>query len=185
MESSDDLSSTLNRLSSGLVTLMLVALILWIGQTTFRHATVLATLDEKFSDAKHQFEVVDQRQDELRKWVEKSVADAKDSGRSQFTAKDGDALSSQVRQAEQSLNELERKFVERLSGLELRLAALEAQHQHSQDVAALQAEITQLHSDLTRVTAAQEIQNQQQQQQSNEHVARSMPVFLPPVDNRR
>jgi hypothetical protein len=184
MDSNDDLASTLNRLSSGLVTLMLVALILWIGQTTFRHAAALATFDEKFSDAKHQFEVVDQRQDELRKWAEKTVANSKENGLSQLTAKDGDALASQLRQTEQSLTDLERKFVERLSGLELRLAAIEAQRQHSQEVAALQAEITQLRSDLTRVTAAQEIQNQQQPQ-TGEHVARTMPVFLPPVDNRR
>jgi hypothetical protein len=184
MASSEDLSSTINRLTGGLITAILVALILWIGQTTFRHAAILASLDEKLSNVKHQFEDVDQRQDGLRNRLENVVADMKDSGRSQFTAKDGDALVAQVRQAEQSMAELERKFVERLNGLDLRLATLETQHQHSQEVAALQLEITQLRSDLTRATVVQEAQSTQQPQ-NGDRIARGMPVFLPPVDNRR
>jgi predicted nuclease with TOPRIM domain len=183
MASSEDLSSTINRLTGGLITAILVALILWIGQTTFRHAAILTALDEKLNDVKHQFEIVDQRQEELRKQFENAISDAKDSSRSQFTAKDGDALVSQVRQAEQSMTDLERKFVERLNGLELRLAALETQHQHSQEVAALQSEITQLRSDITRATVVQEAQSQQTQ--TGDRFARGMPVFLPPVDNRR
>jgi uncharacterized coiled-coil DUF342 family protein len=183
MASSEDLSSTINRLTGGLITAILIALVLWIGQTTFRHAAVLATLDERLNDVKHQFEGVDQRQDEMRKWAENVISDAKDSGRSQLTAKDGDALLFQVRQAEQSMTDLERKFVERLNGLELRLAALETQHQHSQEVAALQSEITQLRSDITRATVVQEAQSLQPQ--NSERFARGVPVFLPPVDSRR
>ena len=183
MASGEELSSMLNRLTSGLITAALVGLILWIGQTTFRHTAVLASLDEKITDVKHQFEVVDQRQDGLRNQLDNLASATKDSDRSQFTAKDGDALVSQVRQAEQSVTELERKFVERLNGLELRLAALEAQHQHSQEVAALQSEITQLRSDLTRAAAVQEAQSPPPQ--NGDRFARGMPVFLPPVDNRR
>ncbi len=183
MATNEDLSSTLNRLAGGLITAALVALILWIGQTTFRHTANLVSLDEKIVDVKHQFEVVDQRQDGLRKLVENFVATAKNSDRSQFTAKDGDALVAQVRQAEQSMTELERRFVDRLNSLELRLATLEAQHQHSQEVAALQSEITQLRSDLTRAAAVQEAQSPSPQ--NNDRFARGLPVFLPPVDNRR
>ncbi|HEX4415526.1 MAG TPA: hypothetical protein VH107_17980 [Lacipirellulaceae bacterium] len=184
MASDEELSRTLNRLAGGLITAVLVALILWIGQTTFRHAAILASLDEKLNDAKHQLEIVDQRQDGLRKQLDSLASAARDNDRSQFTAKDGDALSSLVRQAEQSANDLERRFVERLNGLELRVAALETQHQNSQEVAALQSEITQLRSDLTRTIAAQETQATQQPQ-SSERFARGVPVFLPPTDSRR
>jgi chromosome segregation ATPase len=183
MASSEDLSSTINRLTGGLITAALVALILWIGQTTFRHAAVLASLEEKISDVKRQCEVEDQRQDGLRKSLETLASQAKDTDRSQFTSKDGDVLVSQVRQAEQSMTELERRFVDRLSALELRLAALEAQHQHSQEVAALQSEITQLRSDLTRAATMQEAQSPPPQ--NGDRFARGLPVFLPPVDNRR
>ncbi len=173
----------MNRLSGGLITVVLVALMLWIGQTTFRHAASMATFDERLSEIKHQFEVVDQRQDSLRKQLDNVASEAKDSGRAQFTTRDGDAIVAQVRQAEQSLTDLERKFVERLTGLELRLAALETERQHSQQIAALQSEITQLRSDLTRATTVQEAQSQPPQ--NSDRFARGVPVFLPPVDNRR
>lgn len=186
MASDEELSKTLNRFASGLTTAVLAVLILWIGQTTFRHAAMLASVDEKLNDAKRQLEIVDQRQDGLRKQLDNLAAAALGNDRSQFTAKDGDALSAQVRQTEQSANELERRFVERLNGLELRLASLETEHQHSHEVAALQSEITQLRSDLTRTIAAQETQTAPQPQpQSSERFARGVPVFLPPTDSRR
>jgi hypothetical protein len=183
MSSNDELSNTVNRLTAGLITAILVALILWIGQTTFHQAAMLAALDEKLSNVTHQLEDVDQRQDGIRKWVDNLLAEVKDSGRSHLTAKDREVLEAQLRQTEQSTTELERKFVERLNGLELRLASLETQHQHSQEVAALESEITQLRSDLTRATAVQEAQSQQPQ--NNDRFARGVPVFLPPVDNHR
>ena len=74
---------------------------MWVGQTTFRHAGVLAGVDEKFVGVKQQFVEVDKHQDDLKKWVEKVVTDMKDNDRSQFTLKDGDKLVAQVRQAEQ------------------------------------------------------------------------------------
>src|SRR5262245_33467783 len=114
MAAANDGHSTLDRLSSSLTSAILGALILWIGQTTFRHAGILASMDEKIVAINEQFSVVDQRQEGLRKWLENMVNDIKDSNRSQFTQSDGARLGDQLRQAEQSSIQLERRFAERL-----------------------------------------------------------------------
>ena len=98
----------------------------------------------------------------MKTWLLKAISEMKDSSRAQFTAKDGDKLVAQVRQAEQFTADLERKFIERLGVLDLKLATLETQHHGSQETAALKMEIAQLRGDLTRAVAiAQEVQYQQ------------------------
>lgn len=184
MAASVDMSTAFSRVAGGLVNAILGALILWVGQTTFRHAGILAGVDEKFNNVKHQFEDVAQSQAAMRLWLEKVVSEVKDSRGSQFTLKDGEKLATQIRQAEQTAADLERKLVERINALDLRLATLATQHNGAQEVAALKTEITQLRSDLTRASVAQEVQYQQQLQPS-ERFARGTPVFLPPVDTRR
>jgi hypothetical protein len=176
----NDMHSTLDRLGSSLTSAILGALILWVGQTTFRHAGILAGIDEKIVAINKQFSAVDQRQESMRKWLENMVSDIKDSNRSQFTQTDGDKLASQVREAEQSAAHLERRFAERLSVLDNKLTALETDHRDSKEAAALKMEIAQLRGDLTRASVAQEMQSQ-----SPDRFARGNPVFLPPVENRR
>jgi hypothetical protein len=180
MATGDEMHSTLDRLGSSLTSAILGALILWVGQTTFRHAGILAGIDEKIVAINKQFTTVDQRQEGLRKWLENMVSDLKDHNRSQFTQADGDKLATMLRQAEQSSAELERRFADRLAALDLKITALETSHRDSQEVTALKMELTQLRSDQTRAAIAQEAQNQ-----SSERFARGNPVFLPPVENRR
>ena len=180
MATGDEMHSTLDRLGSSLTSAILGALILWIGQTTFRHAGVLAGIDEKIDAINRQFLTVDQRQEGLRKWLDNMVSDIKDSNRSQFTQSDGDKLASLLRQAEQSAADLERRFAERLASLAVKLAALETSHRDSQETSALKMEITQLRGDLTRAAVAQEVQSQ-----SGDRFTHRTPVFLPPVENRR
>src|SRR5689334_17323949 len=108
MATGEEVNNTLDRLGSSLTSAILGALILWVGQTTFRHAGVLAGIDEKIVAINKQFTVVDQRQEGLRKWLENAVNDFKDHNRSEFTQADGDKLSIQVRQAELASAELER-----------------------------------------------------------------------------
>ncbi len=153
---------------------------MWVGQTTFRHAGILAGVDEKLNGVKQQFVDVDKRQESLKKWLENIVMDVKDGSRAQFTAMDGEKLMAQVRQAEQFTADLERRVAERISALDRNLATLETQHNGSQEVAALKIEIAQLRGDLTRAALAQEVQYQ-----SGDRFARGTPVFLPPVENRR
>src|SRR4029078_4102788 len=160
MATGDEMHSTLDRLGSSLTSAILGALILWVGQTTFRHAGILTGIDEKIVAINKQFTTVDQRQEGLRKWLENMVSDLKNNNRSQFTQADGDKLAALVRQAEQSSVELERRFAERVAALDLKLAALETSHRDSQETTALKMEITQLRGDLTRAAGAEEVQSQ-------------------------
>jgi hypothetical protein len=179
MASGNNMASTLDRLGGSLINAVLGGLILWVGQTTVRHAGVLAAVDEKLAGINQQFVDVDKRQEGMRKWLENVVNDMKDSSRAQFTLKDGDKLVGQVRQAELSAAELERRLIERLATVEIKLAALETRHYEGQQVAALQIEVAQLRAELGRAALAQ-----MPQYQSSERVA-GAPVFLPPVDGRR
>jgi hypothetical protein len=183
MAANEDMTATINRLTGGLINAILGALILWVGQTTFRHAGVLATVDEKLNTVQHQFEDVEKRQEGLKNWLQTAVADMKDSSRAQFTAKDGDKLVAQVRQAEQFAADLERRVAERLNALEIKLATLETRHSGTQEVAVLKNEIWALRSELSRTVATQEAQPSTP---TNERFARgAAPVYLPPVDGRR
>jgi hypothetical protein len=180
MAADDDMSNTLGKLGNNLINAILGGLILWVGQTAIRHEGTLAGVDEKMAAVSHQFEDVDKRQEAMRKWLESVVNDIKDSNRSRFTLKDGDKLVAQVRQAEMAAVDLERRFAERLNALDVRLAALQTSQQGGQEVAALQIEVAQLRTELTRAAIAQQVQYP-----SSERVARDAPVFLPPVDSRR
>ena len=71
MASSEDMSTTINRLGGGLINAILGALILWVGQTTFRHAGILASVDEKLNGVKHKFEDVEKRQEGLKNVADK------------------------------------------------------------------------------------------------------------------
>jgi hypothetical protein len=179
MATDDDMSNTLGKLGNNLINAILGGLILWVGQTAIRHEGSLAGVDEKIAAVDHQFEDAEKRHESLRKWLENVVNDMKDNSRSQFTLKDGDKLVSQVRQAELTATELERRFVERINALDLKLTALETGQRGSQELTALQVEVAQLRNELARVAFAQQVQY------SDERVARGVPVFLPPVDNRR
>ena len=180
MATGDEMHSTLDRLGSSLTSAVLGALILWVGQTTFRHAGILASMDEKIVAINKQFSNVDQRQEGLRKWLENMVANLKDNTRTQFTQADGEKLATLLRRAEQESTDLERRFNERMAAIDVKLTALETSHRDSQETAALKMEIAQLRGDLSRAMVAQELQSQ-----PSERFARGNPVFLPPVDNRR
>jgi uncharacterized coiled-coil DUF342 family protein len=181
MASGGDMSNSLDKLGSSLINAVLGGLILWVGQTTVRHAGELAGIEEKVAAVNQEFANVDKRQEGMRKWLESVVNDMKDNNRLQFTLKDGDKLVAQLRHAEQFATELERRMVERIAMLETKLASLEVQHRGSQEVTALQMQVTQLRGELAHTAAiAQEVQYQ-----TDARVARGAPVFLPPVNNPR
>jgi hypothetical protein len=184
MAANEDMTTTINRLTGGVINAILGALILWVGQTTFRHAGILASVDEKLNTVQHQFEDVEKRQEGHKNWLQNAVTEMKDNSRAQFTAKDGDKLVAQVRQAEQFTADLERRVVERLGAIEVKLSTLETRQSESQEVATLKNEVWQLRNDLARAAAVQE-SLYQQAAQSGERFARGTPVFLPPVDSRR
>jgi chromosome segregation ATPase len=180
------MAESMERIGGSLLNLILGGVILWVGQTTFHHSGLLAGVDEKFRTVDQQFTEVDKRHESIKKWLENVVNGIKENNDSIFTAKDGDRLIGQLRQAEFSAAELERRVAERLSALEARFAALETTQRGSQEVATLQWEVAQLRDALTRTAAAQAVAAQGAAvYPSADRTARGAPVFLPPVDSRR
>lgn len=181
MADGGDVTSMIDRLGGSLVNAVLGGLILWVGQTAVRHEGVLAGVDQKLTGVDQQFTDVEKRYDSLKRWLELAVNELKDSNRNNFTVKDGDKLTTQVRQSDQAAVELERRFQERLASLELKLAALESQTRGMQDVSVLQQQVAYLRAEVAGAATAA----RQMQYGTPERVAQGPPVFLPPIDNRR
>jgi hypothetical protein len=177
------MGETLEKLGGSVMNLVLGALIVWVGQTTFQHAGILASLDEKLASVDKNFEEVEKRQEALKKWTDSAITELKDDSRSQFTAKEGDKLVSQIRQVEDATLELERQLDDRLSDLEVRLVSLAATGQNSQQVAALQAELAQLR--LAKTQALGSAEPQYQTAYPAQTNMSQQPVYLPPVTSRR
>jgi len=175
---------SLDKVGGGLVNIILGALILWVGQTTFHHAGQLATVDQKLESINQRFTDVDKQYGSMKSWLEKVVSNMKDSNRSNFTKEDADKLSEQLRKLDVFASNVERRLTDRLTDVEVKLAALESRHEsHYEDaheLAALQMEVTQLRSAL-----AQPITPVPAQYQTVDRVVERTPVYLPPVDARR
>ncbi len=175
------MGDVLDKLSGSVINLILGALIVWVGQTTYQHAGILAGLDNKFANIDDNFTAVDKRYEGMRKWLENVVTDMKDTNRMQFTAKEGDKVVKQIRDVEDSSFDLERKITERLNQLELKIVALETTGQTSQQVAALQTEVAQLRFAMAQspATAMPEVRYPSATSISQQ------PMYLPPVNSRR
>ena len=174
----------LDKLGGSVMNLILGALIVWVGQTTYQHAGILAGLDDKFVNIDDNLTAVDKRYESLRKWLENVVTDIKDNNRSQFTAKEGDKVVKQIRDVEGSTFDLERKITERLNNLELKIVALQTGSQTSQQVAALQAEVAQLRFAISQASRGQGLMSSEAEYQQTASVAQQ-PTYLPPVSSRR
>lgn len=174
----------IDKLGGSVMNLVLGALIVWVGQTTYQHAGVLAGLDDKFVNIDDNFTSVDKRYESMRKWLENVVTDIKDNNRSQFTAKEGDKVVKQIHDVEGSTFELERKITDRLNNLELKIVALQTGSQTSQQVAALQAEVAQLRFAISQTSRDQGRLGSEAEYQPTASVAQQ-PTYLPPVSRRR
>lgn len=175
---------SLDRVGGGLVNIILGALILWVGQTTFHHAGQLATVDQKFESVNQQFIDVDGQYEGLRKWLEKVVNSVKDNNRYNFTRDDAEKLVSQIRKLDTFVEKVERRLTDRLSDVEVKLASVETRGLGSEEVAALQMEVTQLRSQLN-VAQAQSTLPPSVPYQTAERIVDRSPVYLPAVEPRR
>ena len=133
-----------DRVSSSLVNAILGALILWVGQTTFRHAGLLASISERFQGVGHQFDAVEQRHESLRLHLEQVVAQIGDRTRSRFTREDAEKIAVRIKEIEGHHTVFEKEMLERLSAVQLKVIALETHNSSSREVAQLNAEIQQL-----------------------------------------
>jgi hypothetical protein len=174
------MSETIDRIGGSLVNVVLGAVILWVGQTTFRHAGQLASNDQKFTSIDQQFVDIDKRYESLRSWLDKVVNNIKDDSRSQFTTDDAEKVVEQIRKLDDFGTKVERRLTDRLTDVEIKLAALESRSPNSQELAALQMEVAQL-----RATLAQPWSPPATSYQPVSNVAQVQPLYLPPVTTQR
>ncbi len=167
---------TMDRVSGGLVNAILGALILWVGQTTFRHAGQLASVNQQFDGVGHQIEAVDKRHESLRLQVEGIVGHVSEKTRSRFTREDGDKIENEVKEIGTSLTIFERQMLERLTSVQLKIIALETRDTSSQEVAMLRSEVDRLRAYLA---SRQEVDTRYAQPLNSS--ASAIPVHLPPT----
>lgn len=167
---------TIDRVSGGLVNAILGALILWVGQTTFRHAGQLASVSERFDGVGHQIDAVDKRHEALRAQVENVVGHVSDKTRSRFTREDGDKMEYRLKEISDAQNAFERTMLERLTSVQLKIIALETRDTSSHEVAMLRSEVDRLRSYLA---GRQNVDTRYAQPLTSS--ASAIPVHLPPT----
>ena len=134
----------IERIGGSLVNVVLGALILWVGQTTFRHAGMLASFDQKFSGIDHRFDATTAGQESLRKRFDDMFDDVGERTRSRFTREDAEKMGARISQLREGQAAFERQVFERLGALQLKLIALETGDANRQEVAVLRTELERL-----------------------------------------
>jgi chromosome segregation ATPase len=165
------MSEKLDFISGGLMNIVLGALILWVGQTTFQHAGRLASVDEKFQGVNEQFADMEQSQESLRRWLEKKVSTS-----------DVDKVVEQLRRVDTFASQVERRLTDRLTSVEVKLASVETRDLDGQQLATLQSEVAQLRALLA---SGNDYRAPDSQYQPVANIAQPMPVYLPPINSRR
>lgn len=168
-------SEAIDRFGGSLVNVILGALILWVGQTTFRHAGLLASVHERFDGVSLQFNAVDSRHDTLRERLEQVTSQTTERTRSRFTREDADKMAQRIKEIHEMHTDLERQLVDRVTSLQLKVIALETHGSDSQKVASLRAEVERLRA---RVV-------QQPTGYYSSASATTRPTYLPPVTQHR
>ncbi len=163
---------TVDRLGGSLMNLVLGALILWVGQTTFRHAGLLASVNERFESVGLQFSAVDARHETMRERLAQVTSETTERTRSRFTREDGDKMAQRLKEIHAMHSSLERQLVDRVTRLQLKVIALETHGSDSHEISRLRSEVQRLHTEVAR-------------QQAGRHVATGGPTYLPPVTSRR
>jgi len=172
---------SIDRVGGSLVNAILGALILWVGQTTFRHAGMLASVDERFGSVEVQFGAVNDRHDSLRSRLEQVVLETTDRTRSRFTREDGDKIRLSVKEIDNQQVVLERQLLDRLTDIQLKVIALETRGTNSQEVAILRAELERM-----RAMVAQRPYGRVADYRNTlrPEAANTGPVHLPPTTQR-
>src|SRR5262245_18483642 len=101
------MGDALETLGGSVMNLVLGALIVWVGQTTFQHAGILARVNEKLENSDQRFVDLDKPQESLKKAVDLATAEIKEQIHQQYTAKEGQKLDTQSRQIERTASKQE------------------------------------------------------------------------------
>lgn len=169
-----------DRFAGGLVNVILGALILWVGQTTFHHAGQLASVDERFQTIEHQFNSVDNRYDNLRHRLEETSTETQERTRSRFTREDGEKLAANIKELHEFQMMLERQFTERISNLQMKLISIEASGNNQHELSQLNAEVERLRAQIAMLT-----QSRTPYAQAMGRSTAANPTYLPPVTQHR
>lgn len=170
-------NEAIDRFGGSLVNVILGALILWVGQTTFRHAGLLASVDERFESTGHQFDAVNTRHETLRQRVERVTSDTAERTRSRFTREDAEKMAKRISELQDQHANLERLLTERLTNLQLKVIALETNGSNHQELGRLRSELEQLRTNVAgRPTTGF--------YRTANSAASLSPQYLPPVTQR-
>lgn len=169
-------SEAIDRFGGSLVNVILGALILWVGQTTFRHAGLLASVDERFESTGHQFDAINTRHETLRHRVESVTSETVERTRSRFTREDAEKMAARIKELQDRHSMLERQLVDRVTNLQLKVIALETHGSNHQELAMLRNEVKRLQEQPLALQPTGFYHN------SNSAVG---PKYLPPVTQNR
>lgn len=180
----------LERFGLGLVNILLGALVLWIGQMTFHHAGLLASSDQKFAGMEERFNTLLTQYEGLRGRIDQVQSDADERTRLEFTREDAEKLISQIRDIDEFAEKLERRILERLAALQIKIVTLETHGRDAQEAAALRYEVAQLRHALQAPVVQSEPPLDQPEKLPQEPrritvATATAPHYLPPVEAQR
>ncbi len=167
-------SEAIDRFGGSLVNIILGALILWVGQTTFRHAGLLASVNERFESTGHQLKAIDSRHEMLRQRVERATSETANRTRSRFTREDADKLAGRIKELQGIHANLERELTQRLTNLQIKVTTLETHGNNYQELAMLRSEVARLRTQVAGQQAGRYYP-----------AAAAKPTYLPPVTQHR
>lgn len=130
-----------DKLGSGLVNVVLGALILWVAQTTFQHSGELAGFNQKFDGLQAQHDNVRDRMDALMEAVNERT-------RSRFTSEDGEKIAARIEQVGSTVADLERRLAQRVTELQLKVIAIQTQGADQRELARLRTDLERLNASL-------------------------------------
>ena len=121
---------------NGLIQLVLGAVILWVGQTTFEHAGMLASIQNQVTS-------LSEHDDKLSLQYNRALQQLTERTKSRFTREDAEKLNQKLESLSVAVNDLKIQ----VHGLKM--------HDHSRrQIAALEVELQQLRAQLSRDMAA-------------------------------
>lgn len=109
---------TRSSLGNSLIALVVGAIILWVGQTTFQHSGKLAGVD-------HQLKAFEDRHTESLERYDELLHVTAERTRSRFTREDGELLLARIKEGERRQRDLNQEILEKLSDARARIAALD------------------------------------------------------------
>ena len=170
-EKAENLADSWGGFGGGLLHIILGALILWVGQTTYEQSGQLASFENKFVGIQRQFDTVregfagvDKRQEELREQFRLELSEVDQRTGMRFTSQDGDKLENRIIQ-----------LADRLTAVQLKVMAIEASNHSEAKLTALRTELAELQGALGQSAGLPQASR----------MARGGTHYLPPVSSGR